>query len=151
MLSWDSSYRSQSIAGRHAGLPRECVILRRFNPSFDLRIGVRLRHPFIRRAFFSQRTIPCTTHTLNRERCIMVEQRFTLEWDRPVLPHASTHVSLFHGGKDPQHIVASGHGRDDAKALADLLATLEDRHESAESISYVSEAIRSSRSLRPTG
>jgi hypothetical protein len=76
----------------------------------------------------------------------MVEQRFTLEWDRPVLPHASTHVSLFDGGKDPQHVVASGHGRDDANALTDLLATLEERDESAEAMSYVSETIRSRRS-----
>jgi hypothetical protein len=85
----------------------------------------------------------------------MVEQRFILEWDRPVLSHASTHVSLFDGGNDPQHIVASGHGRGDAKALADLLATLEERHESAEAMTYVSDAIRSQRSsvtpLRRTG
>jgi hypothetical protein len=92
---------------------------------------------------------------MNRERCIMVEQRFTLEWDRPVLPHASTHVSLFDGGKDPQHIVASGHGRGDANALTDLLATLEERDESGEAMTYVSDAIRSHRTsvtpLRRTG
>jgi hypothetical protein len=85
----------------------------------------------------------------------MVEQRFTLEWDRPVLPQASTHVSLFDGGTDPQHVIASGHGQDDASALADLLATLEERNESTESMSYVSETIRSRRSgvapLRRTG
>ena len=76
----------------------------------------------------------------------MVEQRFTLEWDRPVLPDASTHVSLFDGGKDPQHIVASGHGGDEVEALTDLLATLQQRNESAEAMSYVSETIRSHRS-----
>jgi hypothetical protein len=85
----------------------------------------------------------------------MVEQRFTLEWDRPVLPEAATHVSLFDGGRDPQHVVASGHGRDDASALTDLLATLEERHESVEAMSYVSETIRSRSSgvapLRRTG
>ena len=85
----------------------------------------------------------------------MVEQRFTLEWDRPVLPQASTHVSLFDGGKDPQNVVASGHGRDDVSALTDLLATLEERNESVEAMSYVSEMIRSRRSgmapLRQTG
>jgi hypothetical protein len=76
----------------------------------------------------------------------MVEQRFTLEWDRPALPHALTHVSLFDGGKDPQHIVASGHGRDEVNALTDLLATLQQRDESAEAMSYVSETLRSPRS-----
>jgi hypothetical protein len=69
----------------------------------------------------------------------MVEQRFALEWDRPFLPHASTHVSLFDGGKDPLHIVASGHGTDDANALNDLLTALRDRNESAAAIAYVSE------------
>jgi hypothetical protein len=72
----------------------------------------------------------------------MVEQRFALEWDRPVLPDASTHVSLFDGGQDPLHVVASGHGTDDAHALSDLLTTLQERNESAEVITYVSEAHR---------
>jgi hypothetical protein len=69
----------------------------------------------------------------------MVEQRFALEWDRPVLPDALTHVSLFDGGRDPLHVVASGHGADDANALSDLLTTLTERNESAEAIEYVSE------------
>jgi hypothetical protein len=73
----------------------------------------------------------------------MVEERFTLELDRPVLPEAATHVSLFDGGRDPQHVVASGHGRDDAGALNDLLVTLRERDQSAEAMSYVSETIRS--------
>jgi hypothetical protein len=72
-----------------------------------------------------------------------MEPRFSLQWDRPVLSHASTHVSLFDGGSDPQHIVASGHGRDDEDALTDLLATLEDRSESADAIRYVRDAIGS--------
>jgi hypothetical protein len=80
----------------------------------------------------------------------MVEQRFALEWDRPLLPDASTHVSLFDGGKDPLHVVASGHGADDTDALSDLLTTLKERNEAAEAITYVSEALglteRSSRS-----
>ena len=69
----------------------------------------------------------------------MVEQRFTFAWDRPVFADASTHVSLFDGGTDPLHIVASGHGTDDATALSDLLTTLEARNESEEAISFVSE------------
>ena len=69
----------------------------------------------------------------------MAQQRFALEWDRPYLPGASTHVSLFDGGKDPLHVVASGHGADDASALSDLLAALKERKESAEAIAYVSE------------
>jgi hypothetical protein len=72
----------------------------------------------------------------------MAEQRFALEWDRPFLPDASTHVSLFDGGKDPLHVVASGHGADDADALGDLLTTLKERNESDEAITYVSEAYR---------
>ena len=69
----------------------------------------------------------------------MVEQRFALDWDRPFLPAASTHVSLFDGGKDPLHVVASGHGTGDANALSDLLTTLRERNESADAIAYVSE------------
>ena len=69
----------------------------------------------------------------------MTQQRFALEWDRPFLPDASTHVSLFDGGKDPLHVVASGHGAGDANALSDLLTTLRERHESAAAIAYVSE------------
>jgi hypothetical protein len=69
----------------------------------------------------------------------MVEQRFALDWDRPSFPNASTHVSLFDGGRDPLHVVASGHGTDDANALSDLLAALRERNESADAIAYVSE------------
>jgi hypothetical protein len=69
----------------------------------------------------------------------MAEERFALEWDRPFLPDASTHVSLFDGGKDPLHVVASGHGVDDAGALRDLLRTLREGNESAEAIAFVSE------------
>lgn len=68
----------------------------------------------------------------------MAEQRFALEWDRPFLPGAMTHVSLFDGGKDPLHVVASGHGAGDADALRDLLTALRDRNESAEAIAFVS-------------
>jgi hypothetical protein len=69
----------------------------------------------------------------------MANQRFALEWDRPSLPGALTHVSLFDGGKDPQHVVASGHGAGDADALSDLAATLRGRQDSAEAIAYVSQ------------
>lgn len=72
----------------------------------------------------------------------MAEGRFALEWDRPFLPHASTHVSLFHGGKTPMHVVASGHGAGDASALIDLLRTLRERNESAEAIEYVADEYR---------
>ena len=69
----------------------------------------------------------------------MEEGRFALEWDRPSLPGASTHVSLFDGGIDPLHVVASGHGRGDTEALGDLLTTLKERDESADAIAYVSD------------
>jgi hypothetical protein len=69
----------------------------------------------------------------------MSNQRFALEWDRPSLPGASTHVSLFDGGKDPLHVVASGHGVGDANALSDLLTALRERDESADAIAYVSD------------
>jgi hypothetical protein len=68
----------------------------------------------------------------------MAQQRFALDWDRPILPDASTHVSLFDGGKDPLHVVASGHGAGDANALSDLLTTLRERSEPADVIDYVS-------------
>jgi hypothetical protein len=80
----------------------------------------------------------------------MVDERFALEWDRPFLPGASTHVSLFDGGKDPLHVVASGHGADDANALRDLLSTLKERNESAEAIAYVSEAYGALTGRAPT-
>ena len=70
----------------------------------------------------------------------MVEPRFSLDWDRPFLEGASTHVTLFDGGKTPMHVVASGHGQTDADALSDLVATLRERRESVEAIAYASEA-----------
>jgi hypothetical protein len=69
----------------------------------------------------------------------MTDLRFALEWDRPSLPGASTHVTLFDGGKDPLHVVASGHGAGDADALSDLLATLREGNASADTVGYVSE------------
>jgi hypothetical protein len=81
----------------------------------------------------------------------MAEERFALEWDRPFLPDASTHVSLFDGGKDPLHVVASGHGADDAGALRDLLRTLRETNESAEAIAYVSEAYVTAAGKAPPG
>jgi hypothetical protein len=69
----------------------------------------------------------------------MDNDRFTLRWDRPFLPDAATHVSLFDGGNEPLHIVASGHGTDDVSALRDLLRTLKERRESADAIAHVSE------------
>jgi hypothetical protein len=69
----------------------------------------------------------------------MTQERFTLEWDRPFLPDALTHVSLFDGGKHPLHVVASGHGASDARALSDLLKTLKERNESGDAIAYVAD------------
>jgi hypothetical protein len=69
----------------------------------------------------------------------MSHKGFALEWDRPFLSDASTHVSLFDGGKNPQHVVASGHGAGDANALSDLLTTLKERNESGDAILYVIE------------
>ena len=69
----------------------------------------------------------------------MSNQRFAVEWDRRSLPGASTHVSLFDGGKDPLEVVASGHGIGDANALRDLLTTRIERDESADPVRYVSD------------
>ena len=69
----------------------------------------------------------------------MTEPRFALEWDRPALPDASTHVSLFDGGRDPLHIVASGHGPGDAGALGDLVKTLKERNEPSDAIAFASD------------
>jgi hypothetical protein len=69
----------------------------------------------------------------------MTEQRFSLEWDRPFLPDAATHVSLFEGGRKPLNVIASGHGDGEESALADLLTALKERHESTDAIAYVSE------------
>jgi len=69
----------------------------------------------------------------------MAQEQFALEWDRPSLPNALTHVSLFDGDKHPLHVVASGHGAGDANALSDLLKTLRERNESGDAIAYVSE------------
>ena len=80
----------------------------------------------------------------------MAPDRFALEWDRPFMPGASTHVSLFDGGRSPLHVVASGHGADDADALGDLLAALRERRESAEAIAYVSDALSALTGRPPT-
>jgi hypothetical protein len=69
----------------------------------------------------------------------MAEGRYILEWDRPFLPDASTHVSLFEGSVGPMYIVASGHGAEDASALFDLWKALKDRNESTEAIAFVAE------------
>jgi hypothetical protein len=69
----------------------------------------------------------------------MGERRFALEWDRPSLPGASTHVSLFDGGRDPLHVVASGHGPGDTHALSDLLKTLRERNEPADAVAFVTD------------
>ena len=65
--------------------------------------------------------------------------RFALEWDRPFLDGALTHVTLFDGGKDPMHVVASGHGRGDLDALKDLLQALRERKESTDAIAFASD------------
>ena len=75
----------------------------------------------------------------------MGEGRFALEWDRPALPGASTHVSLFEGGREPLHIVASGHGPGETEALSDLLKTLKERDESADAIAFVSDEVHGAR------
>jgi hypothetical protein len=67
------------------------------------------------------------------------EQRFTLQWDRPFMPGAATHVSLFEGGTDPMNVVASGHGANEAEALRDLLVELKERRESPDAIAFVSD------------
>jgi hypothetical protein len=72
----------------------------------------------------------------------MAQDRFSLAWDRPFLPGAATHVSLFEGGKDPLNIIASGHGPGEAEALSDLLSALRERRESPDAIAYVSEEYR---------
>jgi hypothetical protein len=69
----------------------------------------------------------------------MDEERFALDWDHPFMPGAATHVTLFDGGRHPMNVVASGHGADDADALADLVATLKERRESPDAIAYVAE------------
>jgi hypothetical protein len=69
----------------------------------------------------------------------MAQERFTLQWDRPFYPGGATHVSLFEGGREPMHIVASGHGADDTDALGDLLKALKERKESAAAIAHVAE------------
>ena len=66
-----------------------------------------------------------------------MDHRYELEWDRPFLPDAATHVSLFDGGKVALNIVASGHGTDEEHALRDLLATLRERRESPAAIEFV--------------
>ena len=67
------------------------------------------------------------------------QQRYSLVWDRPFMPDAATHVSLFEGGTDPLNIIASGHGASEESALGDLLAALRERRESPDAIAYVTE------------
>lgn len=70
----------------------------------------------------------------------MTEQRFALQWDRPTSSGALTHVTLFDGGKDPQHVIASGHGAGDREALGDLLTALRETSGSADATAFVSES-----------
>ena len=79
----------------------------------------------------------------------MAHHQFALEWDHPLLPDASTHVSLFDGGKEPMNIVASGHGSSEAHALGDLLATLKERRESPDAVAFVTEEYQSRRRELP--
>ena len=82
----------------------------------------------------------------------MVEERFTLGWDRPYTPGGATHVTLYDGGRDPLHVVASGHGTDEVHALRDLLMALKERHESADAIAFVTDeyaALTGKPSARP--
>jgi hypothetical protein len=72
----------------------------------------------------------------------MSDSRFRLEWNRPFMEGAATHVSLFDGGTGPLYIVASGHGSDDIRALKDLWATLVDRRESPLAIAFVADEYR---------
>ena len=70
----------------------------------------------------------------------MVEGRFTLQWDRPFLPGAATHVSLFDGPTEPPYVVASGHGAGDAEALIDLWRTLIENRDPEDATAFVAEA-----------
>lgn len=72
----------------------------------------------------------------------MAERQFSLRWDRPFMPGAATHVTLFDGGEGPLYVVASGHGADDADALIDLVTALREQNESADAIAFVSEEYR---------
>jgi hypothetical protein len=72
----------------------------------------------------------------------MAETHYILEWDRPFLPDASTHCSLFEGAVGPLYIVASGHGSGEEQALLDLWRTLVERRESAQAIAFVAEHYR---------
>jgi hypothetical protein len=81
-------------------------------------------------------------HNESSGRQAMRERQFALQWDRPFLPDAATHVSLFDGGTGPMYVVASGHGAGDAEALLDLVRTLQERRESAEAIEYVAREYR---------
>ena len=64
------------------------------------------------------------------------------------MPGASTHVTVYDGGRDPLNVVTSGHGSGEAGALGDLLTALEERHESVEVIAFVSEDYRAVRETR---
>ena len=79
----------------------------------------------------------------------MAEQRYLLRWDRPFMPDAMTHVSLFDGGEGPLYIVASGHGVSDVHALRDLWKTLREGRESPQAIAYVTEEYRTLTGVEP--
>ena len=69
-----------------------------------------------------------------------MSSRFSLEWVLPQELGLLTHVTLFDEERAPHHIVASGHGADEAETLLDLWTTLSDLREPEEALAVVAAA-----------
>jgi hypothetical protein len=80
--------------------------------------------------------------------------RFGLEWLLPQEPGLATYVVLSDAERHPDHVLAVGHGGDEAEALLDLWTTLVVQGEPEEAVARVAEAFtrRTGRAPeRPTG
>jgi hypothetical protein len=69
-------------------------------------------------------------------------KRFDLEWIVPLEPALLTHVAVYDLECVPPHAIADGQGGDEAEALLDLWWALSDRDESADAITFITDAYR---------
>lgn len=67
-------------------------------------------------------------------------KRFVFKWLLPSEPGLMTHVMLLDSERPAPHVLAVGHGVDEAQALLHLWTTLIDHQEPAEAIEYVAVA-----------
>ena len=66
--------------------------------------------------------------------------RLTLEWLMPQELGFETHAVLYDADEQPDHVLALGHGGDEAEALLELWATLRGHDVAQDASAHVAEA-----------